>query len=338
MQKLISFVIVLTVLSCSSDQKDENTQNDVAPKDSLSWLNAKIESDPTNLEAIFERSKIYSKKGEIELAENDLEYYMKLDSSNLNVHKLYADIKLAKLEIESSKYHYEFIIRKDSTNSSAYLGIGKIYAILNNNAAALAYLNQSLKMDPYQTESYFMKGMIYRGDFAETGRKESFDLALTSFQTAIEQDPNNYSAYVQLGVMYDQVGDSTAIDYYNSALDIYPNSLEAWYNKAMFYQNRGRLQEAHDCYQTIHEIDSTWADAYYNQGYIYLLIDENLDSAVYYFDKAVNFDPTFYQAYNNLGLTYEKKGDISRAKQFYTKAVEINPEFKLAKDNLNRLQ
>ncbi|MBK7130474.1 MAG: tetratricopeptide repeat protein [Crocinitomicaceae bacterium] len=333
------FIPVLIFLaSCSGESQPVNENRDTVITDSLVWFNKKVSAEPNNKFLLFERAKFFVRKGDADQAQLDLEKYLSLDSSNLEVHKLYADIMMAKLNLEKSKYHFDFIIQRDSLNAPAFAGMGKLYALLENNAAAIAYLNKSLQLDPYQSDPYFMKGMIYRSDFLQTGRTESWDLALSSFQTAIEQDPENYSAYVQLGVMYDQLGDSTAVEYYNSALDIYPESIEAWYNKGMFYQNRNRIEEALNCYRTLNDIDSTWADPYYNQGYIYLLIQENLDSAVYYMNKATELDPLYYQAFNNLGLAFEKKGDKQKAIKNYMKAVEINPDFKIAKDNLNRLQ
>lgn len=337
-QNIFYLIILLTFCSCGANTPvDTDVNSDSTIVDSVSWFKTKVDKEPGNLNLLFERAKFYVRKNRVEDAQVDLETYLSRDSSNLKVHVLYADIMMAALNLEKGKYHYEYVIGKDSLNTAAYLGMGRMYAILDNNAAALFYLNKSLMIDPYQSEPYFMKGMIYRSDFMQTGRQESWDMALTSFQTAIEQDPDNYSAYIQLGVMYDQLGDSTAVDYYNSALDIYPESMEAWYNKGMFYQTRGKIDEAFSCYRTINSIDSTWAEPYYNQGYLHLLVTKEFDSAIYYFDRAVTFDPEFYQAYNNMGLAYEEKEDYVSARYYYTKAIELNPDFKLAKDNLNRL-
>lgn len=337
--RLILFPFILFLASCNGGGENLNENNNDSIKlDSLSWFNKKVEADPTNLAILFERAKFHLRKAQVDLAQSDLETYLKKDSSNFDVHKLYADIMMAKLNLEQGKYHYEYILTRDSSNTGALIGMGKLYALLDNSATALVYLNEALRVNPYLSEPYFMKGMLYRSDFYKTGREESWNLAVSSFQTAVEQDPNNYSAYVQLGVMYDQIGDSTALDYYNSALDIFPESIEAWYNKGMFYQNRNKIDEALQCYRTLHEIDSTWADPYYNEGYVHLLITEEIDSAIFYFGRAVECDPTFFQAYNNLGLAYEKKNEIENAKFYYQKAIEINPDFQLAKDNLNRLQ
>lgn len=339
--KKLAYLLHLSILlvSCGSGNSVAVDSGQVTViVDSAIWFENAVKADPTNFTLLLEKSRFHLRRSEVDAAQTDLEKYLSLDSSNLDVQKLYADILLSKLVLDKSKYHYEYIIERDSTYAPAYLGIGKIYAILENNAAAIAYLNKSLTIDPYQSEPYFMKGMIYRSDFLETGRTSSWDLALSSFQTAIEQDPDNYSAYVQLGVMHDQQGDSTAIQYYNSAIDIYPNSIEAWYNKGMYYQVRGNIDEAFLCYRQLNEIDSSWADPYYNQGYIHLIMTENLDSAIFYFSKATELDPGYFQAYNNIGLAYEKKGDLSNARSYYGKAVEVNPDFQLAKDNLNRLR
>ena len=339
MYKLIPIFTLLIFASCGQNQAPVVDSNkDSVVVDSLLWFNQKLELTPNNLTLLFERAKFHMRRENVDLAQQDLEKYLSKDSSNLNVHLAYADVRMALLDLEKGKYHYEYVLLRDSTNTSAYIGMGKMHALLDNSAQALLYLNKALMINPYLSEPYFMKGMIYRSDFYKTGREESWEIAVSSFQTAVEQDPNYYSAFVQLGVMYDEIGDSSALEYYESALTIYPESIEAWYNKGMYYQTRGKIEDALNCYRALHTIDSTWADPYYNEGYIYLLMDENLDSAIYYFEQATHWDPTFFQAFNNLGLAYEKKKDLTNAKYYYSKAVEINPDFKLAKENLNRLK
>lgn len=337
---LISFLIFAcggtpdsNILTDGSDNTDS-----IVELDSFAIVKNKLNKSPENRDVLFESAKFYIRHGEVDQAKQYLEKILAKDSTDLNVQKVYGDILLAELDLAGSKYHYEYIIGKDSTQAGAFIGIGKIYALLNNSPRALLYFNEALKINPYLPEPYFMKGMVYRSDFYRTRRQEDWDVAISSFQTAVEQDPNYYSAYVQMGVMHDEVGDDKALEYYNSALDIFPESLEAWYNKGMFYQNRNEVEDALVCYREANRIDSTWADAYFNQGYIHMIKTEELDSARYYFEKATYWDPQYFQAYNNLGLTYEKMGDLDNARKYYQKAIEINPDFQLAKDNLNALQ
>jgi len=306
--------------------------------DSLAIYNNLVEMNQSNPEAYFYRANYCINTGNLVQAQSDLESALDLDSTVAKVRIKYADLRVAQLDLEGGKYHYEYVLSKDSTSVGALMGLGRIYAILKNNAAAIHYLSLLLEKDPHYAEAYFLKGMIYRADFYETGRQESWDRAMSSYQTAVEQNSDYYSAYVEMGVMHDQVGSDLAMDYYNSALAIYPESIEAWYNIGMFFQERGEIDTALATYRTLNLIDSTYADAYYNQGYIHLIFTKHIDSAAFYFSRATNFDPEYFQAYNNLGLCYEELGDKNAARNNYQKAVDINPDFQLAKDNLNRLK
>jgi len=62
------------------------------------------------------------------------------------------------------------------------------------------------------------------------------------------------------------------------------------------------------------------------------------DSAIYYFQETTRLNPMNSDAFNNLGLAWEEKGDNLNAKKYYQKAIEVDPDNKLAKENLRRVQ
>ncbi|MGE5279723.1 MAG: tetratricopeptide repeat protein [Deltaproteobacteria bacterium] len=51
----------------------------------------------------------------------------------------------------------------------------------------------------------------------------------------------------------------------------------------------------------------------------------DLDTALVYFQKAVELDPSLAVAYNDLGVLYEARGWDDRAKLAYGKAIELDP-------------
>lgn len=49
--------------------------------------------------------------------------------------------------------------------------------------------------------------------------------------------------------------------------------------------------------------------------------------------RAVQIDPTYAAAYNNLAIGYEQQGDLDKARAAYEKALELEPNNSLIKQN-----
>ncbi len=55
--------------------------------------------------------------------------------------------------------------------------------------------------------------------------------------------------------------------------------------------------------------------------------------ATYRFEKAVEIDPTYPAAWNNLAIAYEEQGKFDDANKAYMKAVELDPGNVLIRQN-----
>jgi Tfp pilus assembly protein PilF len=55
--------------------------------------------------------------------------------------------------------------------------------------------------------------------------------------------------------------------------------------------------------------------------------------AAYRWEKAVQLDPTYAAAWNNLAIAYEQQGDFERAAKAYETAVKIDPDNLLIRQN-----
>ena len=47
--------------------------------------------------------------------------------------------------------------------------------------------------------------------------------------------------------------------------------------------------------------------------------------AIYRWEKAVELDPTYAAAYNDLAIAYEHEGQLDKARKAYEKALELEP-------------
>jgi Tfp pilus assembly protein PilF len=72
-------------------------------------------------------------------------------------------------------------------------------------------------------------------------------------------------------------------------------------------------------------------------GYIKYQYLQLYNEALANFDEAVKVDSKYYQAVYMRGLCYEAKGDVARAKQEYSYAIQLNPDYGLAAAGLTRL-
>lgn len=77
-----------------------------------------------------------------------------------------------------------------------------------------------------------------------------------------------------------------------------------------------------------------YADAWNNLGESFLLLLNESDSAIQYFEKAVEHNPQFTAAYYNLGYTYQVTDQPEKAIPNYERALELQPYEIKAMSNL----
>jgi Flp pilus assembly protein TadD len=76
-----------------------------------------------------------------------------------------------------------------------------------------------------------------------------------------------------------------------------------------------------------------FAVSYYLLGKIALAINKP-DKAIRYFHLATKVQPNDPAIYNDLGIAYMRNREIENAKQSFQKALEIDPNYRIAKKNL----
>jgi Tfp pilus assembly protein PilF len=55
--------------------------------------------------------------------------------------------------------------------------------------------------------------------------------------------------------------------------------------------------------------------------------------AIYRWERAVEIDPTYAAAYNDLAIAYEHEGQLEKARKAYEKALELEPDNSQVRQN-----
>ena len=325
MFRLLIFSIIIFLFSCSERNISSNETSSIAD------LSKALLEQPNDTALLIERRNRFIESGELEKAIIDQQQLFAIDTSNLNYR-----YDLADLYFELYPSNHIYISKSLALISDNYtifppmlLLRAKLYYVLQNYSLSLNDINTYLPSYPFDAEAYFFKGLNYK-DMGE------LEMAQSQFQTAVEQDPNYVESYEQLAFIYSFKGDSLAKYYFKNALIADSSLISSWYNLGMYCQNQGDFYNANQSYYGMLRRDSLNKDANYNLGYI-SLFEGNYESSIKFFSFVISQNRAYASAFFSRGLAYKFAGNNDFARKDFEMALELSPEFKEAKDELQSL-
>ncbi len=327
-------ILLLVVIAVSCGDKKTTQSNEPAAQieyeTKYDSINDLLKQEPNNPAFYDYRSSLRVKDKEYELALGDLNRAIALDSLNDKWYIRKADLLFDLERFKESKDVLDNAIFKAPGSIPIMLSKSEMYLITGDLQNCITWANAALSFDVYNAQAYFLKGMAHKYE-RDTVK------AVTSFQTAVEQDMNHYEAYMQLANLYALELHELAPSYYNNAIRIDSVSIEAFYGRGLYYQNTNQPDKAIADYQKILELDSNYAEAYYNMGYVKLLLLEQKDTAEVLFNKAFSVRANYFDALYMLGYAMELNGRPKDAAKTYRKVLEEVPDHLLAAKGLNRV-
>ncbi|MES2566567.1 MAG: tetratricopeptide repeat protein [Bacteroidota bacterium] len=338
MRKLVVlFFISISFFSCKPGDKDvveDSRRSDsllkVINSPELAAINKKILETPDDANLYNERAKIYLQFRQFEEAINDSKRSLRIDSTNAAFYLTEADIFFSANETRNAKDVLENVVKKFPENTDGLLKLGELYYFVKQYENAFTRINQALKINENLAKGYYLKGNIYK-EIGDTGK------AVSSLETAIEQDNKNFGAFLDLGLIYGAKKNILAFEYYNNALVLNPTSIEVLYAKAKLYQDLGQIKEAVDGYNLALKNDPNHIFSMYNLGAIELGINKDPKKAIEYFTKAINTNPKYAEAYFARGASYQELQDKSNAMADYSMCLQLKPNYEPAVEGLNSL-
>jgi len=170
---------------------------------------------------------------------------------------------------------------------------------------------------------------------------ENIDHSIELFQRALKEDPQFAPAIAGLAQAYasrfalakNREDAGLALDACNRALSLDPNLASAHLTRGIISLNTGKPQDAIKEFAIAKDTDSARAEALVWLARAYDASGDALE-AEEYFREAINAQPNYWAAFNNLGEFYFRHGQYPKAELLFQTVVDLTPDNALGFANL----
>lgn len=153
----------------------------------------------------------------------------------------------------------------------------------------------------------------------------------------INKYPNSYYAHKLLAQIYEKEGkDEEAIDEYVRAVDVNSKDYDSYFQISFLLNKNEKKVESEKMLMNLLSKKPDYYKASELLGTI-LYDQEKFRQAINIYQNALKYNPTRYELYYGLGMTYTRLNDFQTAKEYYEKAAAINSMLYHAKLNIAQI-
>lgn len=266
-------------------------------KNAKPFIAKAVEKNPNQFQGRFTLADIHFKQGDLHLAEAQLETIIKRFPNHYNANALLGNIKIADRQFTVARAIYEDLVRQDPNNPVAYYRLGLIDRSENRLEPALENFNKALEINPNLMDVFSNIISIHAG---RGNHKKALELC-DAHLAKVGETPILSAVILNLkGNLFLSTNDTKqGKSYLQEAIDKNPEYLTPYMSLANLLTQEERTDEAIELYK--------------------VLIEKRPDQAT---------------PHGLIANLYERKGDIGLAEHHYVKALEINPTYVVAANNL----
>ena len=277
-----------------------------------SYYSGVLQKDSTDVDAVIHMGRIALRQDDYDGAIRWMEEALVLAPDSSNVHYWAATAYVVKLQrknafelLDKVKSEINTAVDLDSSNVDARMFLAGF--LLNAPPFAGGSVDKAREQADIIMGYDRFRGQLF---WAEIYKKEKkFDDAAGAYEAAAAADPDSPDPYYQLGMMYQ------SNELYDEAFAAFEKALTA---------------------------DPKATNALYQIGRTGVISGENLDRAVSALEQYLQTEPpagqpTLANAHWRLGMCYELKGDLEKARSEFEAALALNPEDENAKKALDNL-
>lgn len=165
---------------------------------------------------------------------------------------------------------------------------------------------------------------------------KDYPSAIEAFKVFIERDPSSPIAWRGLAKAYEGTGDTDkSIEAYERIVSLGPNNASSFFDLGDALARGQRFEDAKTAFQKAAELDEGDGQAYANLGNIHLMLKDYASAGENY-RASIAIKPTAI-AHTNLAISLLYRKRIQDAKTELQKALEIDPQYRPAKNLIQKM-
>lgn len=244
-----------------------------------------IEENPDFQLARFELGKLFLKTKEVKQAQIVFSHLVGMNAENPEYQYYLGETNRELEQIEASVINYKNAIALDSLHLRSLFQLAKYYTVKQERDNALGYIEKGLRFYETDVALINLKALVLFNDF-------QYKNAITWFKKLLE-----------LGEEKDYIYEKLAFSYYKD-----------W-----------ELEKAKETYSILLDRDDTNSQTYFSLAEVYRK-NKQIDSAKVFINRAMDVQkPIFAQGYSSLADIARQQEDLKTALSFYQMAHKEDP-------------
>ncbi len=225
---------------------------------------------------------------------------------------------LAQARAADALPHFTLLLSRNKRDPLLHDGLGQAHESMGEWDKAFASYREAIRLNPRDSSYPLNLGLALLRSDPDGKIKGRRNSAVPPLREAIRLNPEAAPAYLQLGLMYiDKKNWPGAQNMLRQYASLRPDDFVGQFNLGLAYDYSSRFDDALRHYAIAEKLQPTDPATRNNIGRINLKRAEkepkSLDEAIAKFREALNLDPDFVDARNNLALALTQRGDLDAA-------------------------
>ncbi|MEM6446885.1 MAG: tetratricopeptide repeat protein [Cyanobacteria bacterium P01_D01_bin.123] len=334
-------------------------------KQALSSLNQAIRNDPDNEQSWLARGYVLQALGRSKSAIASFKQVLEIRPHDAHLWRKVGDLLSQRGNVRGALLAYNRSLHLRPDLPETWHNRGVLLLELQYYRDAAASFDRTFQIDPDRAQMWHARGYTFE-------RMELLGDALLQYEEALKIQPDYYPALYAAAAICNLLGKSAAaVAYFNRALQLRPQSFACLYGKTIALRRLKQWQSAVDTCDRMVDIDERDAWGWFGLGMVFgdrgdpqvalecfdRALDLNLDDAIVLnnrawalcqlkqyeaaredAERATTLNDANANFWHTLGRAQTGCKDKDAAIASFTRALELDPEFKTAQRSLDLLK